>query len=199
MGYLANPSLPNYNCRMKNHRHIMISMSMLLVFFVAMPLHAQTFAYQKNPYGIGIQGSPSTWGLSFLQRFGENAMQGVVGITYNPEPLYESVLDYAVSIDYQRTLFGNDFNEYLGGQLYSSISLAHTGEIPYDSSSQTEEPFTSRIIVGAGFGVEALFFQNFSLSLEFIYIFYYMPTAGDLTTAFGIDLIPKIALRYKFS
>jgi len=183
---------------MKNRRRIILSMIVLLVFLVTIPLHAQTFAYQKNPYGIGIQGSPSTWGLTFLQRFGENALQGVVGLTYNPDPLYESVLTYAVAIDYQRTLFGNDFNEYLGGQLYSSISLAHTGEIPYDSSSQTADPFEAKIIVGAGFGVEALFFQNFSLSLEFIYIFYYIPTASNLHSAFGIDLIPKIALCYRF-
>lgn len=126
-------------------------------------------------------------------------MQEVVGLTYNPDPLYESVLTYAVAIDYQRTLFGNDFNQGLGGQLYSSISLAHTGEIPYDSSSQTSDPFEATIIVGAGFGVEVLFFQNFSLSLEFIYIFYYIPTVSNLDSAFGIDLIPKIALRYKFS
>ncbi|MBI9096077.1 MAG: hypothetical protein JEY71_14505 [Sphaerochaeta sp.] len=184
---------------MKNRRYIILSLSMLLICFVAMPLHAQTSAYQKFPYGIGIQFSPSTWGLSYHQRFDENALQGVFGLSYDPDPLYESVLAYSVAIEYQRTLFGNDFNEYLGGQLYASVFLAHTGEIPYDSSSQTAEPFEAKIIVGAGFGVEVLFFQNFSLPIEFIYNFSFIPTASNIHSAFSIDLIPKIALRYRFA
>ncbi len=199
MDYLAIFFLPNYYSRMKNLRHIILSMSVLLICFVAIPLHAQTLTYQKYPYGIGVQFSPSTWGLSYHQRFGENALQGVVGITYDPDPLYSSVLAYTVAIDYQRTLFGNDFNQYLGGQLYSSVSLAHTGDISYNYSSQTADPFEAKIIVGLGFGVEILFFQNFSLPIEFIYNFYYIPTASDLHSAFGIELIPKIALRYRFT
>ena len=183
---------------MKNRHYIILSLSMLLVFFVAMPLHAQTSTYQKYPYGIGIQFSPSTWGLSYHQRFGENALLGVFGLSYDPDPLYESVLSYSVAIEYQRTLFGNDFNEYLGGQLYTNISLAHTGDISYDSSSQTADPFEAKIIVGAGFGVEVLFFQNFSLPIEFIYTFSFIPTASNLHSAFGIELLPKIGLRYRF-
>jgi len=199
MDYLANLSLLNYYFSMKNRRHSILALSVLLVTLGAIPLHANTpSAYQVYPYGIGVQFSPAIWGLSYHQRLDENALQGVVGITYDPDPLYESVLAYTVAIDYQRTLFGRDFDEYLGGQLYASVSLGHTGEISYDSSSQTANPFEAKIIVGAGFGVEILFFQNFSLPLECVYNFYYIPTASNLHSAFGIDLIPKIGLRYRF-
>lgn len=183
---------------MKNHRHLLLSLCASLVFVLAMPLHAQDNAYQKYPYGIGAQFSPSTWGLAYHQRFGESALQGVVGVSYNPEPYYDSMLAYTVAFDYQRTLFGSDFDEFLGGQLYACVSLAHTGEIPYDYDLHTTDSFEAKFILGAGFGVEILFFQNFSLPIEFIYTFSYIPTASTLPKSFGIDLIPKIGLRYRF-
>lgn len=184
---------------MKNRSQLLLVMSAFLVFSCAMPLYADTSkAYQVYPHGIGVQFSPTIWGLSYHQRLEENALQGVVGITYDPEHEYASLLDYTVAIDYQRTLFGNDFNEYLGGQLYASVSLGHTGEISYDWSSDVANPFKATILVGVGFGVEILFFQNFSLPIEFIYNMYYIPTASDLSSAFGIELIPKISLRYRF-
>lgn len=184
---------------MKNHPHLLLTMGLLLAFIGSVPLHAETSTYQKYPYGIGMQLGPSIWGLSYHQRFGENALQGVVGITYDPDHMNESVLAYTVSFDYQRTIYGNDFDKFIGGQLYASLSLAHTGEIPYDSDSQTADPYVAKIIVGAGFGVEILFFQNFSLPIEFIYNLYYIPTASNLHDAFGIDLVPKIGLRYRFN
>ncbi|MDD2297684.1 MAG: hypothetical protein PHX79_07715, partial [Sphaerochaetaceae bacterium] len=77
-------------------------------------------------------------------------------------------------------------------------SLAHTGEIPYNSSSDRNEPFEAKITVGLGFGVEILFFQNFSLPVEIIYNFSYIPTATDVSSSFAIDLVPKVSFRYRF-
>ncbi len=183
---------------MKKQAKFIVLIIIILTSFTLFPLNAELSAYQKYPKGIGVQFSPSIWGLSYHNRFNEQAFQGTVGITYDPDPLWSSKLAYGISLDYQKTLFGNDFNEYLGAQLYITTSLAHTGEIPYDSSSSEFSSYVAHLILGAGFGVEILFFQNFSLPVEIVYEFSYNPTENQLQNAFSIDLVPKIGLRYRF-
>lgn len=183
---------------MNNH----LKTSVLVLFLATSALcslHAQTKAYQRYPYGIGVQFSSAIWGLSYHQRSGENALQGVIGLIYDPDPLWsDSTLSYGVAVDYQRTLFGEDFNDYLGGQIYIATTLAHSGEILYNYSTGLNEPFEAKITMGLGFGVEILFFQNFSLPVEIVYNFSYLPTAKEMGSAFAIDLIPKVSLRYRF-
>lgn len=175
----------------------MATLLCIIVLGSAAPLMGAKSASQDLPYGIGMQFSSSIWGLSYHQGFDKHAFQITVGVTYNPDPLWDSMLAYGVALDYQRTLYGHDFNEYLGSRLYALTTVAHTGEIMADSGSAS--PFEAKLLLGAGFGVEVLLFQNFSLPIEFVYQGSYSPTQSDITKAFGIDLIPRIGLRFRFS
>ena len=178
-----------------------ITLALLLSMFVLFPTYAEkeSITYQRYPYAIGATLSDPIWGLSYHQRFGESALQGVVGLSYNPDSLYSSLLTYSVAIDYQRTIFGADFNNYLGAQIYALGSLGHTGDIPYNYSSSSADPFEAKIILGAGFGVEFLFFQYFSMPVEFVYSFAYETTNNSFPSNISIDFIPKIGLRYRFN
>ena len=84
---------------MNNH----LKTSVLVLFLATSALcslHAQTKTYQRYPYGIGVQFSSSIWGLSYHQRSGENALQGVIGLIYDPDPLWsDSTLSYGVAVD----------------------------------------------------------------------------------------------------
>ena len=168
----------------------------IFLFGAALPLLGASPEQQQLPYGIGVQFSPSIWGLSYHRQFEKHAIQGTVGISYDPDPLWDSELAYGASLDYQRNLYGYYFNEYLGARLYGSTSIAHSGV--YDSSSASD-PFEAKILFGAGFGVEVLFFKNFSLPLEIVYEFSYAPTQSDFSKAFAVDLVPKVGLRFRFT
>lgn len=168
----------------------------ILLFSTVLPLLGASPEQQLLPYGIGVQFSPSIWGLSYHRQFDKQAIQGTVGISYDPDPLWDSELAYGASLDYQRNLYSNYFNEYLGARLYATTSIAHSGE--FDSSSATD-PFVAKIHFGAGFGVEVLFLKNFSLPLEIVYEFSYAPTQSDFTKAFAVDLVPKVGLRFRFT
>ena len=184
---------------MKPHKAVYLLATLFMVATLYSPLIATPTTYDNLPYGIGVQFSPSIWGLSYYQSYGTQAIQGTVGIIYEPDPLWQdTILAYGVEIDYQHTLYVNDFNEYLGAQLYATASLAHSGEIADDYESRGTDPYSAKIIVGAGFGVETLFFQNFSLPLEIVYQFSYSPTESDISKAFALDLIPKVGLRFRF-
>lgn len=172
-------------------------MLVIILLGATFPLLGATTTPENLPYGIGIQVSPSIWGLSYHQQFGKHAIQGTVGISFVPDPQWESMLTYGVALDYQRTLYGYDYNAYLGSRLYALATLAHTGEIPTDSG--VTGPFEAKILIGAGFGVEVLFFKNFSLPIEFAYQFSYSPTQSDMKKAFGLDLVPKLGLRFRFT
>ncbi len=181
---------------MNKHRVLLLPLIGGILLLMTFPLMGVTQAYEKLPYGIGVQFSPSIWGLSYHQRVENHAIQGTVGIIYDPTPLWDwdSMLSYGIAIDYQRTLYGNDFNEYLGSQIYTNLTLAHSGEIDIEN----DEAYEAKIIVGAGFGVEVLFFQNFSLPVELVYEISYSPTQKDITKAISIDLVPKVSLRFRF-
>jgi hypothetical protein len=183
---------------MKQHKKQLLILLFILIVGLFSPLMASTETSQILPYGIGVQFSPSIWGLSYHQRFDRQAIQGTIGISYDPDPLWDSMLAYGIAIDYQHTLYENHFNEYLGAQIYATTSIAHAGEIPYNYSSSELEPFEAKIIVGAGFGVEILFFQNFSLPVEIAYEFSYTPTESDIRAAFALDLVPRVGLRFRF-
>lgn len=176
---------------MKKHKYLPV---LLLLVGVAFPL---TGAPTALPYGIGVQFSPSIWGLSYNQQFDLHAVQATAGISYDPNPLWETVLSYQVALDYQRNLYRNDFNEYLGARLYATTTLAHAGEVESDSGSSGS--FMAKVILGVGFGVEVTFFENFSLPVEVAYEFSYTPTEANARRSCALDLVPRIGLRFRFS
>ncbi|MGD8113628.1 MAG: hypothetical protein ACQEWA_01905 [Sphaerochaetaceae bacterium] len=176
-----------------------ITMLLFLSICVIFPLQAEdTMTYEEYPYAIGVVFSEPVWGLSYHQRFGDNALQGTLGFSYYPNPTYQAQLAYSIAVDYQRTIFGADFNRFLGAQLYLDAYLAHTGETAYNWETYTYDPFEAQIVAGVGFGVEAIFFQYFSVPVEFIYSFSYSPTEDSFPSNVSVDLVPRIGLRFRF-
>lgn len=116
---------------------------------------------------------------------------------YNPDSLWDSLLSYGLSIDYQRTLYETDFNTYLGAQMYTAIFVAHGGGITTDYESEELDAFEANIVIGAGFRVEIFLFQNFSLPLEFVYKFSYSPTESNISKAFALDVVPRVGSRFR--
>jgi len=182
---------------MKKTLFIIVLIS-LFVLVILSPLQSKTKTYENYPYAIGVGFSESIWGLTYHQRFKEDAFQGTLGFSYQPDRSYQSQLSYSIALDYQRTIFGADFNRFLGAQLYLIGSLAHTGDISYNWDVYAYDPFRAQIIAGIGFGVEAIFFQYFSVPVECVYSFGYTPTESSFPSNISIGLVPKIGLRFRF-
>ncbi len=122
-------------------------------------------------------------------------------------------LDYTVGAEYQRSVYGEDFVDWLSGQLYLWAGVSHRGLIeeieltPWeyaDDGSVVREgeygpgPYTPTITVGIGIGVEVILFRYFSFPMEVGYAATYTLTSGTIIDGLSISLIPQGGARYRY-
>ena len=189
-----------------------LSLLILLLLLVGMltPLFATESGYRKYSKALGFQvGELSGSGLSYQQWNGDFGYQVAFGALYfSPESnqwWMENFLDYSVGLEFQYTVYGDDFANWLSGRLYLFTALNHRGYIPaiykdIDEDSYTYDygSFNPIIGVGAGIGIEIILFEHFSMPFELGYGLFWNPTKTALRDQFMINIIPQVGFRYRY-
>lgn len=174
-------------------------------------------AYEEFPEALGFQyGEISGTGLSYQAWRGAVGYQYAAGVIYMPldgDSWLDTTLDYAIGAEGQFRVYGEDFADWLSGQLYTFVGLGHRGYIPIETVSDGRyiedtdeyiEPvfatgnYTPVIGLGAGIGIEIILFRHFSVPIELGYGVKWEPTAGALDKQFHVDLYPQIGFRYRY-
>lgn len=179
-------------------------------------------AYQQFPEALGVFfGSASGMGLSYhawLPDVPGSGVQVAAGVLYSPSAedmiFWGTILDYNVGFEYQRSVFGADFTDWLSGLLYLWAGVAHRGyieqilinEAVYDDETGDlisdaefgEGPFRPTVSVGIGIGVEVILFRHFSFPAEVGYVATYDFSAADFRTGFSVTLTPQGGGRYRY-
>ncbi len=148
---------------------------------------SNTPVYLINNKSLGFQaGALSGIGLSYQQWMGANGFQVTAGIL----PSYGSDIRYNVGAEYQRSIFGNNANEWLSGQLYIYGAGFHGGSIDLDSGR-----FDPAFGIGVGIGIETILFSHFSIPVGLVNGIGYTPNE---LTKFDFILLPQIGFRYRY-
>ncbi|MFA6707325.1 MAG: hypothetical protein WC129_04295 [Sphaerochaetaceae bacterium] len=161
---------------------------------------AEQKSYDIFDQSLGVQfGQISGSGLSWQKRFGDDALQVALGIMYSGDPsLYLSILNYTVGLEYQHTLYGDDFANWLGGQIYLFAGFNHSGFIDWNDDRTAAKPIEFIYALGGGIGVEVLLFKHFSVPVECGYAAYWNPSKVGILQQLYIDLFVQAGLRYRF-
>ena len=161
----------------------------------------EAISYKRYDQALGAQyGLISGSGISYQLRFGENALQVAFGFLYNG-PGYGSLLDYTVGVEFQHTLYGDDFQKGLGGQIYLFAGFNHSAYVEniYTEPDTFEVgPYIPLFTLGLGIGVEIILFQHFSIPVEFGYAASLNPREDGILNQLRVDLVPQVGLRYRF-
>jgi len=148
-------------------------------------------------------------GLSHLRPLPGGGIQFTVGALYR-DPERENfwndyTMDYNLGIQIHQRVYGEDFNRWLGGQLYFFQGIKHRGYIPVDYQWTEGNEETYRVgnyhptlTVGAGIGLEMILFKHFSFPLEFGYHGTWDPQMGELPKQFEVDLAVQGGIRYRY-
>ena len=176
-------------------------------------------AYEEYPQALGFQyGEISATGLSYQRWGGRTGLMVTGGIIYVPYDAnsylmwFETTLDYAVGAEVQYRVYGEDFAQWLSGQLYVFAGLKHRGYIPLNVVEEGRvepdeiwvEPtyaagsYQPVIGLGGGIGIEIILFRHFSLPLELGYGVDWSPLAGEIGKQFNVNLRPQVGFRYRY-
>ncbi len=176
-------------------------------------------AYEEYPQALGFQyGEISATGLSY-QKWNEGTgvqiTAGAVYIPYDDEDFYgwsATTLDYNIGTEAQFRVYGEDFAQWLSGQLYLFAGLKHRGYIPVEqvSAGYTDEnddwvdpvyevgSYNPVLGLGVGIGIEIILFRHFSIPVELGYIADWNPSVADIAGQFEIGLRPQVGFRYRY-
>ena len=174
----------------------------VLTCLCVLPLAAEEQpSYMLFDQSLGGQiGEISGYGLSYQKRFDQSAIQTTLGFFFEVNSLITtSVLDFIIGVEYQRTIYGDDFGKWLGGQIYLFTGGNYRGYIARDFDTSVIQPYSSVFTVGAGIGIEVLLFHHFSIPIELGYAVVWEPRGStDLIEELKVDLHPQVGLRYRF-
>lgn len=156
--------------------------------------------YELFDESLGVQfGNVSGWGLSYQKNFGGSALQATLGLLYDSNASWGSVLDYVVGAEWQRTLYGDGFANWLDGQIYLLTALTHRGNVSIlDYTTNELAPFEATFTAGFGIGVEIVLFKHFSIPVECGYVVSWIPTRSGILNQLKVDLHPQVGLRYRY-
>ena len=203
------------------------SIAALIVFATSAPMaiaddaEPAPRAFEEFPDALGVFfGLASGMGLSYHSWLPDTPRSGIqvaAGVLYSPDAandiFWGSVLDYTVGLEYQYSVFGEDFVSWLSGLLYLWGGIAHYGFIEqivvqdavytddYDLVSETvygAGPYTPTITIGIGIGVEVILFRHFSFPIEVGYVATYNLIADTFLAGFNVTLTPQGGGRYRF-
>ena len=179
-------------------------------------------SFEEFPDALGVFFGPASgMGLSYhswLPDAPGSGIQVAAGVLYAPDAandiFWGSVLDYTIGFEYQRSVFGEDFTNWLSGLLYLWGGIAHHGFIEqitisnavYDEESYEvvtpavygSGPYTPTITVGIGIGVEVILFRHFSFPVEVGYVATYNFIAETFLGGFNVFLTPQGGGRYRY-
>ncbi len=190
-------------------RRVSVFLAGLLAVGIVTSVSGQsgTLNRDRNPHALGFQGGEiSGTGLSYQRWRGEWGYQIAAGALYNAPSadafLFDNVLDYSLGFQLQRSVFASDFNERVAGQLYWTVGVNHSGSIPreYDEDSgiHTTGDYIPVFGIGAGLGIELVFYEHISIPIELLYGMFWRGVDGDLADQLQVTLVPQIAFRYRY-
>ncbi|AEV28794.1 hypothetical protein SpiGrapes_0969 [Sphaerochaeta pleomorpha str. Grapes] len=181
-------------------RKITLAITCLLLVSVSL-FSAGNEILTKYPSSIGAQiGQLSGYGLSYQKRISDlDALQTTVGLSFNGDATWGSYLDYVVGVEYQHTIYSDCYDDWFLGQLYIFTAINHMGSIEtVDEYSDVLGPFKPSLAVGGGFGVEILFFDHFSLPIEFGYGAFWEYADTSFIKQLQLQFIAQVGMRYRF-
>lgn len=177
-------------------------MALICIVFVSASLFAAgSETLDKFPSSIGAQiGRLSGYGLSYQKRISDlDALQTTVGLSFNGDATWGSLLDYVVGVEYQHTIYSDSYEDWFLGQLYVFTGINHMGSIKAEEESgYALGPFRPSLAVGGGFGVEILFFDHFSLPIEFGYGGFWEYADTSFIKQLEFQFIAQAGVRYRF-
>lgn len=198
-------------------RTIVLLISFCVFFGALFPVFSEEQkAFEKYDQALGFQGGQiSGTGLSYQKWSDGLGLQFAFGALYFPLSeensswlSYSNILDYTVGAEAQYSVYGEDFADWLSGQLYLFAGLNHRGFIEKvfipdegeDTFTGTYEygPYTPVLALGIGIGIEIILFQHFSMPFELGYGVFWSPTKSSLKDQFVVDLVPQAGFRYRF-
>ena len=178
-------------------------------------------AFEEFPDALGVFFGPAGgMGLSYhswLPDAPRSGVQVAAGVLYSPDAandiFWGSVLDYTAGFEYQYSVFGEDFTNWLSGLLYLWGGVAHRGFIEQvvvqdavfdDESELVSEtvygagPYTPTVTLGIGIGVEVILFRHFSFPVEVGYVATYNLIADTFLGGLSVNLTPQGGARYRY-
>lgn len=179
----------------------------------APPVIPQPRDYEHFPQALGFQyGELSGSGLSYQFWDHSSGFQLSFGGWYIPpagEGYASTVMDYSIGVEYQYSVYGEDFADWLSGQIYLFAALNHRGTAAneevtppvYDSDYNLVSPgvyavgdYMPSLNGGIGLGMEIILFEHFSIPLEVGYGAFW----NLATNALEVRLVPQAGFRYRF-
>jgi hypothetical protein len=146
--------------------------------------------FQRFPSALGahgvveFEGGNGVGGLSYQHWFGTTGLQVSGGGLVNESGSY----NYNLAGAFQYRLFGEDFNSWFAGALYTNVLLGHSGS---GGGGQAYEP---KVHLGLGIGIETVLLEHLAPSIEFMYLGSMNPLEMTPTIGFGMGF----SLRYRY-
>ncbi|MCD1655676.1 hypothetical protein K7J14_13345 [Treponema zuelzerae] len=133
------------------------------------------------------------YGLQFEHWFNSFGFTVTGGGYYRPEDDWANILDYSVVFQGMHTVFGNTFSDQVAGRLYSWASIGHHGYMTDDTNDDVYEEgaYKANGVAGLGIGIEMIFFEHFSIPLQFGY-------TGEFPNDPGLGFTFGSGIRYRY-
>ena len=168
-----------------------IFLALIMMMAVALAVaDEQPTVFERFPNALGAHGIIDTaggnglGGLSYQHWFGKSGLQVSAGGLVND---YGS-FNYNLFGSYQYRVYGDDFNEWFAGALYTNVLLGHSG------SGGEGQAYRPLIHLGLGIGMETVLLEHLAPSVEFMYLGSLNPQDMSLNIGFGIGF----NLRYRY-
>ena len=155
---------------------------------VAVP---ESSVFDRFPAALGAQGVLALDTNTFLGGLSWQYWFGPIGLQVSGGGLVasDSSYNYNVFGSTQFRMYGADFNQWFSGALYGNVLLGHSG------SGGASLAYVPRLHAGVGIGIELVFLEHLSPSVEFQYVSS-IPLAGG--EAFNLGFGLGFSLRYRF-
>ncbi|PKL12650.1 MAG: hypothetical protein CVV52_09235 [Spirochaetae bacterium HGW-Spirochaetae-8] len=188
-----------------NQRIILLSLVFIMV--AATPLAAVETPIPQFRQALGVQvGQLSGFGLSYQQWNGITGYQIAAGAMYHPlMDNGSNLLNYVIGVEFQNSVYMDDFSNWLTGRLYLFTGVNHRGFIEsidtnpaIDITEYAPGDFNAEFGAGGGIGVEAIFFEHFAVATEMAIMVAWNPTRALVLEQFAVDIGPQLSLRYRY-
>lgn len=191
---------------------LLIMMAVCVPTLVAEEMESKPRSFEEFPESLGlfVGLNSGIGGLSYhswLPNAPGSGVQVVAGVLYTPGGegnFYGNyILDYNVGFEYQQSVFGADFVEWLSGQLYLWAGLSHRGfsraiRDSEDYETVTTGPYNPTVAIGIGIGVEIILFRHFSFPIEVGYGGTYNFIADSFANGISVGLTFQGGGRYRY-